>query len=655
MIRTRFALLGGQLLRGCLPLFFALLLTSSALAQSGIELSIPSVGVAGIPFELTASVPAAQATDLTPYTIRLFDPSGQEVLETVQTGALIGKSPVTLEKLTASGSGLYWIQARIGEEMIERPLRVLPGWMTLLPALITIVIAISFRQVLPALAVGGLLGALLITDFNPFVAVLRWGDKLILGSLTSSWNASILLVILTLGGMIGIISRNGSVYGVVNLVTGWAKTPRSGQLATWALGLIIFFEGFVSTLVVGSTMRPITDRLRISREKLSFIVDATSAPVASIALISGWIGFEVGLIGDALRSVHLDYNPYQIFLATIPYRFYPVLMIVFVGMIAAMQRDFGPMLQAERRARTTGKVIADGAKPLGGSTSDSQPLDGIQVRHWLFALIPLVVVMGITLWGMWATGRDAILAGGGAIGSVDLSTAFGKADGSRALLWGSFVGTLIAVALTVGLRHMRLSACLDAFVEGARSVFLAVIILVLAWALVAACTEIHTAEYIVSVATGFLSPHLIPALTFVIACLISFATGTSWGTMALLTPLVVPLAVGVTGNAGIVGNEAYLILLGTIAGVLSGAVWGDHCSPISDTTIMSSLSSGSDHVDHVRTQMPYAITVALVGIVAGDLPCAFGLNPWIGVILGSAILYAVLRFVGKSTETGTAS
>lgn len=654
MIRTIFTRIGTPFFHGCLPVLLAFFLTSSALAQAGIELSLPSVGVAGIPFGITARVPDAQATDLTPYTIRLFDPSGEEVLETVQTGALIGKSPETVEKFTASGSGLYWIQARIGEETIERSLRILPGWMTLLPALLTIVIAVSFRQVLPALAVGGLLGALFMADFNPFVAVLRWGDQLILGSLTSSWNASILLVILTLGGMIGIISQNGSVYGVVNLVTGWAKTPRSGQLATWALGLIIFFEGFVSTLVVGSTMRPITDRLRISREKLSFIVDATSAPVASIALISGWIGFEVGLIGDALRSVNLDYNPYQIFLATIPYRFYPVLMIVFVGMVAVMQRDFGPMLQAERRARTTGKVIADGATPMGGSTNDSQPLGGIQVRHWLFALLPLVVVMGVTLWGMWATGRDAILLSGGASGSVDLSTAFGKADGSRALLWGSFVGTLVAVTLTVGLRHMRLSACLDAFVEGARSVFLAVIILVLAWALVEACKEIHTAEYIVSVATGFLSPHLIPALTFLIACLVSFATGTSWGTMALLTPLVVPLAVGVTGNAGITGDEAYILLLGTIAGVLSGSVWGDHCSPISDTTIMSSLSCGSDHVDHVRTQMPYAMVVALVGIVVGDLLCAYGFSPWIGLILGAGILYAVLRFIGKSPETGVA-
>ena len=183
-------------------------------------------------------------------------------------------------------------------------------------------------------------------------------------SVISKWNASVLLVILILGGMIGVISRNGSVYGVVELVTGWARTPRSGQLATWAMGHIIFFEGFVNTLVVGHTMRPVTDRLRISREKLSFIVDATAAPVASIALISGWIGFEVGLIGDALNSVNLNYNPYQTFVETIPYRFYPILMLVFVFFIGIQRRDFGPMYEAEKRTRTTGKVLRDDAVPL---------------------------------------------------------------------------------------------------------------------------------------------------------------------------------------------------------------------------------------------------------------------------------------------------
>jgi len=629
-----------------------LVLPDVVYAQTGSPIvHLPGMGVSDIPFTVSIETPAQQPTDVTPYTFRVFDDKGQEVEATARTGLLIGAQPSPPETLLVSVAGVYTVQTQIGEEIVDRSLRVLPGWMTLLPPLLTIVVAVAFRQVLAALAAGGLLGALFIAGYNPFLAVLRWGDQLILGSLSSSWNASVLLVILVLGGLIGIIARNGSVYGVVEVVTGWAKTPRSGHLATWALGMIIFFEGFVSTLVVGNTMRPITDRLRISREKLSFIVDATSAPVASVALISGWIGFEVGLIGDALRSVQLDYNAYQIFLETIPYRFYPLLMMFFVVLIAVMQRDFGPMLPAERRARTTGKLLADGAAPLSGD-ADSQlkPVDG-QVRHWIYAAIPLLTVMLVTFWGMWATGRDALVAGGADTATADLWTVFGKADGSRALLWGSLIGTLLAFVITVGLRQMRLTDCLNAWLAGAQSVFLAVVILVLAWALVAACEEMQTARYIVSVATGFLSPHLVPTLTFVIACLVSFATGTSWGTMALVTPLVVPLCVGVAQAAGITGGEAHTLLLGTIAGVLSGAVWGDHCSPISDTTIMSSMACGADHIDHVRTQMPYAMTVGMVGILLGDLPSAYGVNPWVSLLLGATALTLLVRFWGKSTAT----
>lgn len=622
------------------------------LAQSSqVTLSIPQAAVSDIGFSISVHDDTQAPTDIKPFTVRIFDGDDLLINAATRSGALIGNRQVTLAGISLPASGIYRVELTAeGDPAVIQSLRVLPGWMTLLPPFIAILIALLFRQVLLALAAGGIIGALLLNGFDPFIAVLRWGDHLILDSLSSRWNGSVVLVILILGGMIGVITRNGSVYGVVDAFTGWARTPRSGQIATWLMGLVIFFEGFVNTLVVGNTMRPVTDRLKISREKLSFIVDATAAPVASIALISGWIGFEVGLIGDALSGIGLDNNPYQVFLQTIPYRFYPILMLFFVVLVAFMNRDFGPMLAAERRSRTTGEVLSPTAKPLAGDEEHAlQPIDG-HSKHWIFALLPLLIVIGVTFWGMWYTGLQAIIASGGDVSAADLSTIFGRGDGSQALLWGSIFGTLSALCITVGFRLLPLTESLDAWVIGAKSVFLAVIILVTAWALVAACRELQTADYIVSITTGLLSPYLVPALTFIIAAVVSFATGTSWGTMALIMPLVVPLSFGLSQEAGITGESAHALLLATISGVLSGAVWGDHCSPISDTTIMSSMATGSDHIDHVRTQAPYAILVGLVCILVGDLPVAYGMSPWLSLIIGSAILFCVLYFLGKKAD-----
>ena len=644
------------LIRGCAFLVF-LLYACPVIAQSStVTLTKPAISVSNIGFSVTIQSSGQAPTSIIPFTLRLFDMDNQLIVESTRSGALIGDREISVDGLKFPSSGTFrMLLTTEGNPDLLETIRVLPGWMTILPPLFAIVIAIVFRQVLIALAAGGIMGAFLLTGFDPFTALLRWGDHLILDSLSSRWNGSVVLVILILGGLIGLITRNGSVYGVVDSFTSWARTPRSGQIATWLFGLVIFFEGFVNTLVVGNTMRPVTDKLKISREKLSFIVDATAAPVASIALISGWIGFEVGLIGDALAGVNLDYNPYQTFLETIPYRFYPILMLFFVVLIAFMNRDFGPMLRAECRARSTGQVLSDHAKPLSGEEDQAlQPTNG-QRRHWFFAFFPLFVVIGVTFWGMWATGRQAILAGHGDPELATLWTIFGKGDGSQALLWGAIIGTLSALLITIGGRLLSLPDALDACVIGAKSVFLAVIILIMAWALVGACRELQTANYIVSMTSGLLSPYLVPALTFIIAALVSFATGTSWGTMALIMPLVVPLSVGLSADAGITGDSAYTLLLATISGVLSGAVLGDHCSPISDTTIMSSMATGADHIDHVRTQAPYALLVGFVGIVVGDLPVAYGFSPWISLILGAGILIAVLFFFGKSADESDVS
>lgn len=612
-----------------------------------LRLSLPDVAVSDIAFSLTVEKSATSGPVQGSLTVTTETSISTNII--TRSVALDGVSSLQIEGLVLPASGSYIVKFDTETGSVTQPLRVLPGVYTVLPPLIAIAFALIFRQVLLALAAGGFLGALLLSGYNPFIAILRHADQLVLESVTSRWNASVLLVIIILGGMIGVITRNGSVYGVVNLVTGWARTPRSGQIATMAMGLVIFFEGFVNTLVVGNTMRPVTDRLRISREKLSFIVDATAAPVASIALISGWIGFEVGLIGDALQSVDLTFNPYVTFIETIPYRFYPILMLFFVFFIAYQKRDFGPMYQAELRSRTTGKLLADDAVSLGGDENALRPI-GDRVTHWGYAFLPLLVVIGVTFWGMWSTGVSAISDTGGDVQAASLWSIFGQGNGSVALLWGSVCGAIAAVAATVGFRLLSVSDCIGSWIEGVKSVLLAVVILILAWALVAACKELRTADYIVALTTGSLSPEMLPALTFIVSALVSFATGTSWGTMALMMPLVVPLSVGLSTGEVTPGSDAYVNLLATISGVLSGAVWGDHCSPISDTTIMSSMASGADHVDHVSTQAPYALVVGIVSIVLGDLPAAYGLSPWISLVAGAAALFLIIRIVGRPTD-----
>jgi Na+/H+ antiporter NhaC len=492
------------------------------------------------------------------------------------------------------------------------------------------------------------LGAFYLYDWNPLTALWRTLDTYIVGAMTDPGHAMILVFSFLLGGMVGIISRNGGTYGVVNKITRHAVGPIRGQLATYFMGLVIFFDDYSNTLIVGPTMRPLTDRLGISREKLAYIVDSTAAPVASIALISGWIGMEVGLIDDALTSMNLDYEPYVVFVQSIPYRFYPVLALLFVLMVILTDRDFGPMLKAELRARREGKVIRDGARPASDFDSEVlTPKEGGRQR-WYNAVVPILVLTIVTVLGMYFTGRSAVLSAGEA--DLGLSNVFGNGDSYLALIWGSFSACAVAVLMTLAQRILTLSETLEAWTAGLKAMLFAFVILVLAWALGQITVDVHTAQYLIDLLTGNLDPRLLPVIVFVLCALISFATGTSWGTMAIMMPVVVPLAVALSLEAGYPEATTYTILLGAVSSVLAGSVWGDHCSPISDTTILSSMATSSDHIDHVRTQMPYALLVGVVGMVVGDIPTAYGMSPWISIVLGSAILLGVLYLFGKRED-----
>jgi Na+/H+ antiporter NhaC len=532
-------------------------------------------------------------------------------------------------------------------------LRVIPGWLTLLPPLLAIALALLFRQVVPALLAGIWIGAWTVAG-GPLSGGLRTIDGYIVDALTDPDHVAIVVFTLLLGGMVGVISRSGGTLGLVEVLARRATTPRRGQLTTWAMGLLVFFDDYANTLLVGNTMRPVTDRLRISREKLAYIVDSTAAPVAAIALVSTWIGYEVSLIGDKLEDLGSDRNPYILFLQSLPYNFYPILALVFGLLVAWTMRDWGPMLKAERRA-WSGQVLADGAVPLADFDSTAlAPPEG-KPRRWINAALPVGLVLVVTFLSLWITGRNSLLADGDAFGSVPfwklgmegLGGVFSAGASFDSLLYGSMAGCLAALALALGQRIVSLADGLTAWVNGMKSMMVAMVILVLAWSIGDACQDLQTGRFIADLLSDSLHPGWLPAMTFLLAAVIAFSTGTSWGTMALLIPFAIEAAFGVTTHGGLDAAATDNILFGTVSSVLAGALFGDHCSPISDTTVLSSMSSGCDHVDHVRTQLPYALVVAGVALVLGYVPAGFGLNPLICLGLGAAALFGLLRLLGR--------
>jgi Na+/H+ antiporter NhaC len=524
-------------------------------------------------------------------------------------------------------------------------------WLSILPPLLAIVFALALKRVIPALFLGLWLGTWIINGFDLqglWRGMLETFQVYVLHALADADRAAIILFSLMIGGMVGIISRNGGMQGIVNRIVTWADSVRHASLATAYMGLAIFFDDYANTLVVGNTMRPVTDAKRISRAKLAYIVDSTAAPVACIALVTTWIGYEVGLIGESVEKLaDLDADAYLVFLNTIPYSFYPIFAIAFVFMVAASGRDFGPMLDAERVAREKG-VFTD-EHLAGDSSDDCRPINPVpgKPQRALNAIIPVAVLVLSVVAGLYITGRQSVDTVNPTIQDI-----IGSADSYKALMWGSFLGMMTATFLTLVQRILDLEAIINAWYQGLRSMLMAIIILLLAWSLGDVAEILRTADFLVSVLGDSLPPFLLPVLVFLLAAATAFATGSSWGAMGILIPLVIPLSWAVLGAREMASPEHMHILYSSISAVLAGSVWGDHCSPISDTTILSSLASGCDHIEHVRTQLPYAVLVALVALLAGTLPVAMGIPWWLGLGTGLAILWVLLRLLGRSSETG---
>lgn len=552
----------------------------------------------------------------------------------------------TAEGITVDSRGPAEVTLVQGGNVLDQAsTRIIPAWLSILPPLIAIGMALVFKRVVPALFLGVWLGAWMAAGFSLtglFVGTLETIEIYILNALANESHVAIILFSLMIGGMVGIISKNGGTYGIVERIIGWAQTPKRGQLATGGLGIGMFFDDYANTLIVGNTMRPVTDRLRISREKLAYIVDSTAAPIACVALVTTWIGYQVGLVGTAVEMIDgYDEGAYSIFLNSLAYSFYPWLALFFVFVVAFSGRDFGPMARAEIRARTTGELLGPNANVDETASEDNDelaPKEDVPLRAYN-AIIPILVLVGGVLGGLYVTGE------GDTIQDI-----IGSADSYTALLWGSLLGVLAAAGLSIGQRLLSLEETVEAWYGGLKSMLFAMIILILAWALSDITEVLHTADYLVSILGTTLAPGIVPAIVFILAAATAFATGSSWGTMGILMPLVVPLVWAVLQANNMASPEHYHIMYSSVSCVLAGSVWGDHCSPISDTTILSSMASGCDHIDHVRTQLPYALSVGAVAIGIGTIPAGFGFPWWLSLAIGAGLLWAAMHFFGTPTE-----
>lgn len=624
-------------------LFLSTALAGPVAAQDGGAVEVPNPVLTGIEFSVHVPGDSSLAEAGTP-TLQVNGTTRPLTYDS-------GEEQWTVGSVRIEESGTSTVDVVAGETTVRSATtRAIPGWLSILPPLLAIGMALVYRRVVPALFFGVWVGAVLaigLTPWGAFKGLLDTMQVYVLNALANDSHAAIILFSLMIGGMVGIISKNGGTLGIVERLTTWASDSKRGQVVTGILGISIFFDDYANTLIVGNTMRPVTDRLRISREKLAYIVDSTAAPISTLAFVTTWIGYQVGLLGTAIEGIEgFTEGAYSVFLRSLPYNFYPLLALFFVFLIAYSRYDFGPMYEAEKRARETGRVLGEGAKVDEAATDgeELEPPEGtpLQARN---AILPIFALVGTVLAGLYATGAAATDPG------ATLQEIIGEADSYAALMWGSLLGVVTAAILSLGQGILDLEQTVEAWYEGLKSMLFAMIILVLAWALSNITEVLHTADYLVSVLGETLPPGVVPAIIFILAAATAFATGSSWGTMGILMPLVVPLMWAILAQNGMAEVEHYHILYSAVSCVLAGSVWGDHCSPISDTTILSSMASGCDHIEHVRTQLPYAMSVGTVAILFGTLPAGFGMPWWIGLIVGAGLLYGLLRTVGTPIET----
>lgn len=546
------------------------------------------------------------------------------------------------------------------------------GFITLLPPFIAIILAFITKDVILSLFMGVLSGTFLLSlasniFFVDTIALINIYDTLVesfskiisyvLKSTSDPVNAGIILQILCIGGLVALITKMGGAKAIALQFAKRAKTAISAQLNTWFIGLLIFFDDYANLLIVGPIMRPLADKFKISREKFAFIIDSTAAPVAGIAIISTWIGLEVSLIKNAYASIGIDnVSAFGIFVETIPYRFYNIFMLFFVALTAIMGREFGSMYAAQIRAKTTGQ-IAPVSKSAALDTAELEdqflaPKDGIEIRAF-DAIIPVMTLIILAILGFYFNGfsllegEELANAKANPLSFETLRSAFGSADSSIVLFQAALFAAIMAIFIGVRRRIFNIKEAIETWIYGWKTMIFTIVLLLLAWSLSSIVKDLGTSTFITHLLADKLPEFILPATIFAFASLISFAIGTSYGTMGVLMPLAVPLAFEVAKLNGLEGEALHHYMVLNISCVLTGAIFGNHCSPISDNVILSSMSAKCDHMEHVRTQIPYALFICAISLFTGYIPTALGLSVWLVLPLNFILIALLLRIIGK--------
>lgn len=531
------------------------------------------------------------------------------------------------------------------------------GIWTLIPPLVAIVLAFITKNVVISLFIGILSGSFLVSlsGHSVFAAIIQAFLDFVnraLDSLADPWNAGIVLQVLAIGGVINLVAKMGGAKAIAEALAKRAKTAKSTQLIAWLLGLCVFFDDYANSLIVGPIMRPVSDKMKISREKLAFIIDATAAPVAGLAIISTWIGLEVSLIGDGFNSIGIDASGFGVFLQTIPYRFYNILILAFIVITAITLKEFGPMRKAEIAARNKNKVVKDEIAVESSSHMDElEPKEGVKLSIWN-AIVPIGALIISALVAFYYSGYSAIMSGDSSsvqeiminspLSFNGIMEAFAASDASLALLQSSIFSSVVAIVMGVSKKIFTLGEAIDVWIDGMKGLIITGVILILAWSLGSVIRELGTAYYLVDILKGTIPAFLLPSLIFVLGAVISFSTGTAYGTMSILMPLAIPLSYSI--------NPEMSFVVVSVSAVLTGAIFGDHCSPISDTTILSSMGAGCNHIEHVKTQMWYSLFVAAITILFGYIPAGFGLPIYVVLPISLIALFIGVQVFGKKVE-----
>ena len=530
------------------------------------------------------------------------------------------------------------------------------GLWTLIPPMVAIILAFITKNVIVSLFIGILSGSFLIslTEHSFFGAIVQAFLDFVnraLNSLADPWNAGIVLQVLAIGGVINLVAKMGGAKAIAEALAKKAKTVKSTQLTTWLLGLCVFFDDYANALIVGPIMRPVADKMKLSREKLSFIIDATAAQVAGLAIISTWIGLEVSLIGEGFKAIGFEESGFGVFLQTIPYRFYNILILAFIVITAVTLKEFGPMRKAEIAARK-GKVKRNDEVAVSTSKMDElEPKEGVQLSIWN-AIVPIGALIISALVAFYYSGYSTIISGDDAtlqtlmmnspLSFKGIMEAFAASDASVALLQSALFASIVAIIMGVVKKIFTVSEAIEVWIDGMKTLIITGAILILAWSLGSVIKEVGTAHYLVEVLQGSIPAFLLPSLIFILGAVISFSTGTAYGTMTILMPLAIPLAYSI--------NPEMSFVVVSVSAVLTGAIFGDHCSPISDTTILSSMGAGCNHIDHVKTQIWYSLFVASITILFGYIPAGLGLPIYIVLPLALTAVFVGVQIFGKKVE-----